>query len=151
MCAAAAAAAAPCVLRQQQAAQAPSAQPSLASRLCGRALQVKPVIVGCLVLLEVVLIKQATRMPSYVYLHQAAPLLPVRLGCLSSATLSATPVVISCKQCVMCVCCRCHRYGADPDVLSPKGWSPLSYAKARGKYGPTEEKGIYPEVCTCRE
>ena len=38
------------------------------------------------------------------------------------------------------------RYGADPDVLSPKGWSPLSYAKARGKYGPTEEKGIYPEV-----
>lgn len=40
----------------------------------------------------------------------------------------------------------CYRYGADPDVLSPKGWSPLSYAKARGKYGPTEEKGIYPEV-----
>jgi len=40
----------------------------------------------------------------------------------------------------------CPRYGADPDVLSPKGWSPLSYAKARGKYGPTEEKGIYPEV-----
>jgi hypothetical protein len=26
------------------------------------------------------------------------------------------------------------------------GWTPLSYAKAHGKYGPTEEAGIYPEV-----
>lgn len=40
----------------------------------------------------------------------------------------------------------CFRYGADPDASSPKGWTPLSYAKARGKYGPTEEAGIYPEV-----
>eukprot|EP00775_Hariotina_reticulata_P008134 gene8134-8328_t len=38
-----------------------------------------------------------------------------------------------------------HRYGADLDAESPKGWTPLSYAKARGKYGPTEEAGIYPE------
>jgi len=39
----------------------------------------------------------------------------------------------------------CGRYGADLDTESPKGWTPLSYAKARGKYGPTEEAGIYPE------
>lgn len=30
--------------------------------------------------------------------------------------------------------------------MSPKGWTPLSYCKAKGKYGATEEKGIYPEV-----
>lgn len=36
-------------------------------------------------------------------------------------------------------------YGADLDAESPKGWTPLSYAKAKGKYGATEEKGIYPE------
>jgi hypothetical protein len=28
----------------------------------------------------------------------------------------------------------------------PKGWTALSYARAKGKYGPTEEAGIYPEV-----
>eukprot|EP00878_Enallax_costatus_P023893 GHUV01025452.1.p1 GENE.GHUV01025452.1~~GHUV01025452.1.p1 ORF type:complete len:134 (+),score=37.09 GHUV01025452.1:1062-1463(+) len=38
-----------------------------------------------------------------------------------------------------------HRYGADLDAISPKGWTALSYSKAKGKYGPTEEKGIYPE------
>ena len=27
-----------------------------------------------------------------------------------------------------------------------QGWTPLSYSRAKGKYGPTEEKGIYPEV-----
>lgn len=27
-----------------------------------------------------------------------------------------------------------------------QGWTPLSYARAKGKYGATEEKGIYPEV-----
>lgn len=37
-------------------------------------------------------------------------------------------------------------YGADLDLESPKGWTPLSYAKAKGKYGATEEKGVYPEV-----
>ncbi len=37
-------------------------------------------------------------------------------------------------------------YGADLDAETPKGWTPLSYAKAKGKYGATEEKGIYPEV-----
>jgi hypothetical protein len=32
--------------------------------------------------------------------------------------------------------------------LSPaQGWTPLSYARAKGKYGATEEAGIYPEVC----
>jgi hypothetical protein len=36
--------------------------------------------------------------------------------------------------------------GADLDAVSPKGWTPLSYCKAKGKYGATEEKGIYPEV-----
>eukprot|EP00798_Chlamydomonas_sp_ICE-L_P029688 gene29688-5102_t len=36
-------------------------------------------------------------------------------------------------------------YGADTNAMSPKGWSPLTYAQAKGKYGPTEEKGIYPE------
>lgn len=37
-------------------------------------------------------------------------------------------------------------YGADLDAISPKDWTPLSYSKAKGKYGATEEKGIYPEV-----
>ena len=37
-------------------------------------------------------------------------------------------------------------YGADVDARSPKDWTPLSYAQAKGKYGATEEKGIYPEV-----
>lgn len=36
-------------------------------------------------------------------------------------------------------------HGADLNALSPKGWSPLSYAIAKGKYGPTEREGIYPE------
>lgn len=36
-------------------------------------------------------------------------------------------------------------YGVDLDAQTPKGWTPLSYAKAKGKYGATEEKGIYPE------
>lgn len=38
------------------------------------------------------------------------------------------------------------RYGADADAVSPKGWTSLSYAIAHGKYGPTEEAGIYPEA-----
>lgn len=37
-------------------------------------------------------------------------------------------------------------YGADLDAATPKDWTPLSYSKAKGKYGATEEKGIYPEV-----
>ena len=41
-----------------------------------------------------------------------------------------------------------HRYGAELDCRSTKDWTPLSYSKAKGKYGPTEEQGIYPEVCT---
>ena len=36
--------------------------------------------------------------------------------------------------------------GADLDAVTAKNWTPLSYAKAKGKYGATEEKGIYPEV-----
>jgi len=36
-------------------------------------------------------------------------------------------------------------YGAELDTETPKGWTPLSYCKAKGKYGATEEKGIYPE------
>ena len=39
---------------------------------------------------------------------------------------------------------RLH-YGADLDARTPKNWTPLSYAKAKGKYGLTHEKGIYPE------
>ena len=39
-----------------------------------------------------------------------------------------------------------QEFGADLDAVSPKGWTPLSYCKAKGKYGATEEKGIYPEV-----
>lgn len=37
------------------------------------------------------------------------------------------------------------RSGADLNKRSPKGWTPLSYARAKGKYGPTEEAGVYPE------
>ena len=37
------------------------------------------------------------------------------------------------------------QYGANLNFQSAKGWTPLSYAVAKGKYGPTEEKGIYPE------
>jgi len=36
-------------------------------------------------------------------------------------------------------------YGADLDARTPKDWTPLSYARAMGKYGLTTEKGIYPE------
>ena len=39
------------------------------------------------------------------------------------------------------------QYGADIDATSSKkDWTPLSYAKAMGKYGLTSEKGIYPAV-----
>ena len=44
-----------------------------------------------------------------------------------------------------------HRYDADLDVCNAKDWTPLSYARAKGKYGATEEKGIYPEVYCPRE
>jgi len=37
-------------------------------------------------------------------------------------------------------------YGADLDRVSRKGWTALQYAKAKGKYGAPEEKGVYPEV-----
>jgi hypothetical protein len=37
-------------------------------------------------------------------------------------------------------------YGADPDMATPRSWTPLSYARAKGKYGAVEDKGIYPEV-----
>ncbi len=37
-------------------------------------------------------------------------------------------------------------YGVDLDARTPKDWTPLSYCRAKGKYGATEEKGIYPEV-----
>ncbi|KXZ47142.1 hypothetical protein GPECTOR_37g147 [Gonium pectorale] len=36
-------------------------------------------------------------------------------------------------------------YGADPDAPTPRGWTALSYAVAKGKYGAVEDKGIYPE------
>ena len=39
-----------------------------------------------------------------------------------------------------------YQYGVNMDARTPKDWTPLSYCKAKGKYGPTEEKGIYPEV-----
>ena len=42
-----------------------------------------------------------------------------------------------------------YHAGADLDAVTAKNWSPLSYAKAKGKYGATEEKGIYPEVSEC--
>lgn len=38
-----------------------------------------------------------------------------------------------------------YEYGADLDARTPKDWTPLSYAKACGKYGLSYEKGIYPE------
>ncbi|KAK3268811.1 hypothetical protein CYMTET_22718 [Cymbomonas tetramitiformis] len=38
-----------------------------------------------------------------------------------------------------------YEYGADLDATTPKDWTPLSYARASGKYGLTYEKGIYPE------
>ncbi len=37
------------------------------------------------------------------------------------------------------------QYGANLDFSNHKGWTPLSYAVAKGKYGATEDKGIYPE------
>ena len=37
-------------------------------------------------------------------------------------------------------------YGADLNKVSQKGWTALQYAKAKGKYGAPEEKGVYPEV-----
>ena len=36
-------------------------------------------------------------------------------------------------------------YGVDLDARNPDGWTALQYARARGKYGRTYEKGIYPE------
>lgn len=39
-----------------------------------------------------------------------------------------------------------QEFGANLDAVTPKDWTPLSYARAKGKYGATEEKGIYPEV-----
>lgn len=36
-------------------------------------------------------------------------------------------------------------FGVDLNAKTPMDWTPLSYAKAKGKYGATEEKGIYPE------
>ena len=33
----------------------------------------------------------------------------------------------------------------DLDARTPKDWTPLSYAQAKGKYGLAHEKGIYPE------
>ena len=38
-----------------------------------------------------------------------------------------------------------HEYGADLDARNAKDWTPLSYARAAGKYGLAFEKGIYPE------
>ncbi len=40
---------------------------------------------------------------------------------------------------------RGAQYGADLDARTAKDWTPLSYARAKGKYGVTHEKGIYPE------
>ena len=36
-------------------------------------------------------------------------------------------------------------HGADLDAASLRGWTALSYAAAKGKYGATEEAGVYPE------
>ncbi|GFH27249.1 ANK_REP_REGION domain-containing protein, partial [Haematococcus lacustris] len=36
-------------------------------------------------------------------------------------------------------------FGVDLNARSPKDWTPLSYSRAKGKYGATEQKGIYPE------
>lgn len=38
-----------------------------------------------------------------------------------------------------------HEYGAELDAKTEKGWTPLQYARARGKYGLVDRKGIYPE------
>lgn len=38
------------------------------------------------------------------------------------------------------------RHGVALDAVSPKGWTALQYAVAKGKYGATEEKGVYPEA-----
>jgi len=42
----------------------------------------------------------------------------------------------------------CHRSPACTPKRrrTPKGWTPLSYCRAKGKYGATEQRGIYPEV-----
>lgn len=37
------------------------------------------------------------------------------------------------------------QYGADLNAKTPKNWTPLSYARAKGKYGLCHEKGVYPE------
>ena len=37
-------------------------------------------------------------------------------------------------------------YGVELNRHSAKDWTPLSYARAKGKYGAVEEAGIYPEV-----
>ena len=37
------------------------------------------------------------------------------------------------------------QYGVDLDARTPKDWTGLSYARAKGKYGVTHEKGVYPE------
>ena len=37
-------------------------------------------------------------------------------------------------------------YGADLNARTEKDWTALSYSVAKGKYGATEEKGIYPEA-----
>lgn len=37
------------------------------------------------------------------------------------------------------------QHGVDLDKRSPKDWTALSYARAKGKYGAVEDKGIYPE------
>ena len=39
-----------------------------------------------------------------------------------------------------------HQYSVNMNARTPKDWTPLSYSKAKGKYGATEEHGIYPEV-----
>lgn len=36
-------------------------------------------------------------------------------------------------------------YGVDLDARTAKDWTALSYARAAGKYGLVDEKGIYPE------
>lgn len=37
------------------------------------------------------------------------------------------------------------QYGVDLNAKTPKNWTPLSYARAKGKYGLCHEKGIYSE------
>ena len=36
-------------------------------------------------------------------------------------------------------------YGCNLDAQTGKGWTPLSYSRAKGKYGLCHEKGIYAE------